>query len=387
MVRGLPQLDHVDQLCDACLAGKQRRAPFPQEAKHRATGRLDLVHGDLCGPVTPATHGGRSYFLLLVDDVSRYMWLVLLSSKGEAAGAIKKFQAGVEVETGRKLRALRTDRGGEFNSVTFGEYCAVKGVQRQLTAPYSPQQNGVVERRNQTVMAMARCLLKAKAMPSTFWGEAVSTAVFILNRSPTKALHGMTPYEAWHEAKPAVHFMRAFGCIAHVKVTRPHAKKLDDRSIKMVFVGYEPGSKGYRVYDPVSGRLHVTRDVVFDEAKGWNWADSGESAAPETFTVEYTVNTSSGGGQPEAPVSPAAHMSLHQASRHRTPTASSLSRHRRACRPGWTWTMKEHHVGTALWQTVSTPPSRESWVKMSSCFPRPRRRKATRRGEHQWRRS
>ncbi|KAH7851042.1 hypothetical protein Vadar_006503 [Vaccinium darrowii] len=322
MVRGLPQLDHVDQLCDACLAGKQRRAPFPQEAKHRATGRLDLVHGDLCGPVTPATHGGRSYFLLLVDDFSRYIWLVLLSSKDEAAGAIMKFQSGVEVETGRKLRALRTDRGGEFTSVTFGEYCAEKGVQRQLTAPYSPQQNGVVERRNQSVMAMARCLLKAKAMPSTFWGEAVSTAVFILNRSPTKALQGVTPYEAWHGKKPAVHFMRTFGCIAHVKVTRPHTKKLDDRSIKMVFVGYEPGSKGYRVYNPDSGRLHVTRDVIFDESKGWNWADSGESAAPETFTVEYTVSTFSGDGIPTAPVSPAAsNVSAAGEMEHHTPVA------------------------------------------------------------------
>ena len=193
LVRGLPQLDQVDQLCDACLAGKQRRAPFPQQANYRATGRLDLVHGDLCGPVTPATHGGRRYFLLLVDDASRFMWLVLLSSKDEAAGAIKKFQAGVEVETGRKLRALRTDRGGEFTAVTFGEYCAEQGVHRQLTAPYSPQQNGVIERRNQTVMAMARCLLKARGVPSTFWGEAVSTAVFILNRSPTKALKNKTP--------------------------------------------------------------------------------------------------------------------------------------------------------------------------------------------------
>ncbi|KAH7845363.1 hypothetical protein Vadar_001167 [Vaccinium darrowii] len=322
MVRGLPQLDHVDQLCDACLAGKQRRAPFPQEAKHWATGRLDLVHGDLCGPVTPATHGGRSYFLLLVNDFSRYIWLVLLSSKDEAVGAIMKFQSGVEVETGRKLRALRTDRGGEFTSVTFGEYCAEKGVQRQLTAPYSPQQNGVVERRNRSVMAMARCLLKAKAMPSTFWGEAVSTAVFILNRSPTKALQGVTPYEAWHGKKPAVHFMRTFGCIAHVKVTRPHTKKLDDRSIKMVFVGYEPGSKGYRVYNPDSGRLHVTRDVIFDESKGWNWADSGESAAPETFTVEYTVSTFSGDGIPTAPISPAAsNVSAAGEMEHHTPVA------------------------------------------------------------------
>ncbi|WVZ95469.1 hypothetical protein U9M48_041230 [Paspalum notatum var. saurae] len=160
------------------------------------------------------------------------------------------------------------DRGGEFTAVTFGEYCAEKGVHRQLTAPYSPQQNGVMERRNQTVMAMARCLLKVRKVPGTFWGEAVSTAVFLLNRSPTKSVTGKTPYEAWHGEKPAVQFLRTFGCIAHVKVTRPHGGKLDDRSIKMVFVGYEPGSKAYRVYDPVAGRLHVSRDVIFDEAKG-----------------------------------------------------------------------------------------------------------------------
>ncbi|OAE29316.1 hypothetical protein AXG93_3102s1430 [Marchantia polymorpha subsp. ruderalis] len=191
MVQGLPQFDHVDQLCDACLAGKQRRAPFPQKAKYGARKRLDLVHGDICGPVTPATHGGRSYFLLLVDDVSRYMWLELLSSKGEAASAIKKFQAGVKVEMRRKLRALRIDRGGEFTSISFGE-------------------------------------------------------------SPTKALHDMTPYEAWYGKKPAVHFMRTFGCIAHVKLTRPHAKKLDDMSIKMVFVGYEPDSRATESVSHVS---------------------------------------------------------------------------------------------------------------------------------------
>ncbi|WVZ83459.1 hypothetical protein U9M48_030605 [Paspalum notatum var. saurae] len=288
MVRGLPQLDHPDQLCEVCLAGKQRRGAFPKEAKYRAKERLDLVHGDLCGPVSPATHGGRRYFLLLVDDVSRYMWLVLLTRKDEAADTIKKFQAGVEVETGRKLRALRTDRGGEFTAVTFGEYCTEKGVHRQLTAPYSPQQNGVVERRNQTVMAMARCLLKARKVPGTFWGEAASTAVFLLNRSPTKSVTGKTPYEAWHGEKPAVQFLRTFGCIAHVKVTRPHGGKLDDRSIKMVFVGYEPGSKAYRVYDPVAGRLHVSRDIIFDEAKGWPWEETGEAHC-DTFTVEYTV--------------------------------------------------------------------------------------------------
>jgi transposase InsO family protein len=139
------------------------------------------MHGDLCDPVTPATPGGRRYFLLLVDDLSRYMWVVVLGSKGEAA----------EAECGRKLRVLHTDNGGEFAS-----YCADEGVQRYYSAPYSPQQNGVVERHNQTVVWMAWALLKQRGMPAVFWGEAVVTAVYILNRSPTKALNGRTPYEA-----------------------------------------------------------------------------------------------------------------------------------------------------------------------------------------------
>lgn len=121
MVRGLPTIDHTDQLCDGCLAGKQRRLPFPEEAKFRAQEALELVHGDLCGPITPATPGGRKYFLLLVDDMSRHMWIRLLSGKHEAAMAIKQFQVGVELESGRKLRALRTGcRGGILHTAECG---------------------------------------------------------------------------------------------------------------------------------------------------------------------------------------------------------------------------------------------------------------------------
>jgi len=266
MVRGLPLIEHAGELCDSCLAGKQRRLPFPKKASYCAGDILEIVHGDLCGPITPATHGERRYFLLLVDDCSRYMWLHLLSSKDEAPAAIMAFQAQVETETGKKLHVLRTDRGGEFTSVEFGLYCAGQGVERHLTAPYSPQQNGVVERRNQTVVGMARSMLKAMKMPAAFWGEAVCTAVFILNRAPTKSLKGSTPFEAWHGRKPDVSFLRTFGCVGHVKKMKPNLSKLEDRSTPMVFLGYERGSKAYRLYDPRDRRVVVSRDVVFDEA-------------------------------------------------------------------------------------------------------------------------
>jgi transposase InsO family protein len=312
MVRGLPLLQQVTQVCDGCLLGKQRRAAFPTQSKYRADEHLELVHGDLCGPIEPATPAGNRYFLLLVDDMSRYMWLTLIRSKDEAANAIKHFQAHAEVESGRKLRALRTDRGGEFTSIEFGEYCANLRVGRQLTAPYSPQQNGVVERRNQTIVATARSMMKAKGVPGRFWGEAMSTAVFLLNRSPTKSLDNQTPYEAWYGQRPAVHFLRTFGCVGHVKITKPGLKKLDDRSAPMVLLGYEQGSKAYRLYDPVSERVHVSRDVVFDEDAAWDWGPLTPDGAPqlEPFTVEQVVTTTIGTAPassltPPSPPSPA----------------------------------------------------------------------------------
>jgi IS30 family transposase len=148
-------------------------------------------------------------------------------------------KAATEMELQLQVRSLRTDRGGEFISREFNAYCEEKGIKRFITAPYSPQQNRVVEIRNQTVVAMARSLLKSKNLPNTFWGEAVATAVYLLNRAPTKSVPDRTPYEAFYGRKPKVAHLRTFGCIGHVKIATPHLTKLEDRSTKMVFIGYE----------------------------------------------------------------------------------------------------------------------------------------------------
>jgi transposase InsO family protein len=139
MVHGISNLNHPDELCDSCLAGKHRRTPFPHIAKFCADKLLELVHGDLCGPITPATPSGKKLFLLLIDDKSRYMWLTLLEKKSDAAEAIKRFRASAELEFGQRLRTLHTDRGGEFTSARFLYYCADLGIKRHLTAPYFPQ--------------------------------------------------------------------------------------------------------------------------------------------------------------------------------------------------------------------------------------------------------
>jgi hypothetical protein len=323
MVHGLPRIEQVDQVCDGCLVGKQRRFPFPAASKFRARRQLELVHADLCGPITPETPSSKTMFLLAVDDMSRYMWLVLLATKDEAATTIIRLQARAEAEVGHKLGTLRTDRGGEFTARAFGEYCAGQGIQRHLTAPYMAQQNGVIERRNQTVLGMARCMLKAMGIPGRFWGEAVTTAVFVLNRAPTRSLEDKTPYEAWYGSKPTVHFLCTFGYVAHVQNTGGHLRKLDDRSTPMVFIGYKPGTKAYRLYNPVTDRVHVSRDVVFEEGRAWNWNQGGaktniDSVGGDPFIVEYVYvpgAAGAGGAPPSIESTPRSTLAAQSAGR------------------------------------------------------------------------
>ena len=139
LVRGLPEVGQVDQLCEACLAHKQKPLPFPKKGEYRARRILELVHGNLCGLIAPETPNGSKYFLLLVDDRSRYMWVVMLSSKDRAPEAIKEIKAHAEGESELKLGALCTDWGGEFTSHEVAEYCMGEGIHRQHTAPYSLQ--------------------------------------------------------------------------------------------------------------------------------------------------------------------------------------------------------------------------------------------------------
>lgn len=176
-----------------------------------------------------------------------------------------------EKEAKCPIKTLRTDRGGEFTSHEFQKFCDDAGILRHLTAPYSPQQNGVVERRNRTVVAMTRGLLKEKKMPSIYWGEAVRHSVYLLKRLPTKTLKGETPYEAWKGYKPQFEHIKVFGCLAHMKVPKVHTTKLDDRSKLVIYLGKEPGTKAHRLHDPATGKLYVSRDVIFEEDKSWKW--------------------------------------------------------------------------------------------------------------------
>ncbi|XP_076918584.1 uncharacterized protein LOC143579055 [Bidens hawaiensis] len=185
---------------------------------------------------------------------------------------------------------LRTDRGGEFTSSEFHQFCKDNGIARQLTAPYSPQQNGVVERRNRTMLSTTRSIMKAMSMPQNFWGEAVRHTIYVLNRIPTKALTNTTPFEALKGRKPNLKHLRVFGCVAYAKVPSNHLTKLDDRSVKMVYLGVEEGSKAYRLYDPNTKRICISRDVKFLEKDSWNWEEyMNEVGSEEPEWVDFIV--------------------------------------------------------------------------------------------------
>lgn len=220
------------------------------------------------------------------------MWTELLQEKSEALKKFKNFKKLVEKETKAAMQTLRTDRGGgEFTSRDFQNYCDRYGIRRHVTAPYSPQQNGVVERRNRTLMEMTRSILKHRNVPNLLWGEAVRHSTYLINRIATRSLLGKTPYEMLREKKPNLSNLKIFGCISYVRTEAAGRKKLDDRSRILVHMGTEPGSKAYRLLDPIQKKVVVSRDVTFDESQGWNWSETEPKGDENsgTFKVDLRI--------------------------------------------------------------------------------------------------
>lgn len=175
----------------------------------------------------------------------------------------------VEKEVGASIKCL--DRGREFNSIEFDQFCRKNGIKRQLITSYTPQQNGVAERKNRMVTNLVRAMFTGKQVPKTFWPEAVKWAMYVLNRSPMVAVKDMNPEEAWSGRKPSVEHFHVFGCVAHVHVPDAKRTKLEDKNLRYVLLGVSSESKGYRLYDPIAERIVVSRDVTFEEGKQQEW--------------------------------------------------------------------------------------------------------------------
>ncbi|KAK1696014.1 hypothetical protein QYE76_012711 [Lolium multiflorum] len=257
-----------DRVCSACVAGKQLKKKHPIKSIVTTSRPLELLHVDLFGQSHYDTLGGSKYRLVIVDDYSRYSRVFLLKSKDETHREFITFAKKAQRTYESEIKAIRIDNGTEFKNYTMQEFVDDEGIKHEFSAPYTPQQNGVVERKNRTIIEMARTMLSEFNSPHNFWGEAISTAVHYSNRLFLRPLHNKTPYELLTCNKPNVMYIRVFGCKCLVKNNKGKLGKFETRTIEGIFVGYAENSHAYRYYNRSTRTIEVSCDVVFLEDNG-----------------------------------------------------------------------------------------------------------------------
>ena len=251
-------------VCEPCIQAKQHRLPFPT-SDTISTKPLQLIHMDVCGPLEETSRGGARYLATFLDDFSKLSTVEPVAQKSEVATKVKEVFQRLETQTGQKLQKVRTDRGGEYLNTELDGYYKSKGVVHQTTAPYTPEQNGVAERFNRTLMERVKAMLLDAKLDKELWAEAAVTANYIKNRSPSSS-STQTPWELFYGRKPDVSNMRVFKARAYVHVPKQLRHKLDPLSQAGTFLGYEPTSKAYRVL-LADFKMVVSRNVTFDETK------------------------------------------------------------------------------------------------------------------------
>ena len=192
-----------------------------------------------------ASLGGSRYYVTLIDDFSRKVWVYFLKNKSDVFETFKKWKAMVETESGLKLKCLRFDNGGEYIDGGFKEYCAVNGIRMEKTVPGTPQQNGIAERMNRTINERARSMRLHSGLPQTFWADAVHTAVYLINRGPSVPLEFRLPEEVWKGKEVQLSHLKVFGCVSYVHIDSDARNMLDAKSKKCFFIGYGDEEFGF----------------------------------------------------------------------------------------------------------------------------------------------
>ncbi|GKC39986.1 putative ribonuclease H-like domain-containing protein [Tanacetum coccineum] len=279
LVRGLPsKLFENEQTCVACQKGKQHRASCKSKIENSISLPLHLLHMDFFGPIFVKSIMKKMYCLVVTDDYSRFTWVFFLPTKDETSGILKSFITGIEILSNHKVKIIRCDNGTEFKNKEMNQLCKKKGIMRQFSVARTPQQNGVAERRNRTLIEAARTMLVDFKLPTTFWAEAVNTACYVQNRVLVVKPHNKTPYELFNGRPPILSFMRPFGCPVTILNTIDHLGKFDGKADEGFFVGYSLNKKAFRVFNSrtriVEENLHIrfsenTPNVVGTHSNGF----------------------------------------------------------------------------------------------------------------------
>nr|GEV97984.1 retrovirus-related Pol polyprotein from transposon TNT 1-94 [Tanacetum cinerariifolium] len=207
------------------------------------------LHMDLFGPTFVKSLNKKSYCLVVTDDYSRFTWVFFLANKDETSPIIKTFITGLENQLSLKVKVIRSDNGTKFKNNDLNQFYGIKGIKREFSVPRTPQENGIAERKNMTLIEAARTMLADLLLPIPFWAEAVNTACYVQNRVLVTKLHNKTPYELLHGRTPSIGFIRPFGCLMTILNTLESLGKFDRKVDEGFLVGYSVSSKGFRVFD------------------------------------------------------------------------------------------------------------------------------------------
>jgi len=261
--------DVESDFCESCVFGRKTRGSFPPNKNARSHRILELIHTDVCGPMPTPAHDGSRYFVTFTDDFSRASMVYCIQRKSETLDKFKEFVAMVEALHGCKIAKLKADNGGEFTSNEFRKFCRDKGIQMMFTVPYNPEMNSVSERLNRTLQEKATIMLIISGLEKKFWNEAILTANYIKNRSPTSAVgkqfKDKTPAEIWFKQKPNLSHLKIFGSICYNYIPVNNRSKFEKRSTKCIFLGYTASMGSYRLWDLEGNKLVIGRHVTFDE--------------------------------------------------------------------------------------------------------------------------
>ncbi|SCZ94918.1 BZ3500_MvSof-1268-A1-R1_C046g00151 [Microbotryum saponariae] len=296
-------------VCNACLSAKGHRLPFPDSDSHSSE-RLGLVHSDVLSfPESSLT--GKRYLVTFLDDFSRKLWAYAIGHKSEVFGVFKTWLAEVELETGAKLKVLRTDNGGEYCSRAFTEFCKARGTRRQYSIPRTPQQNGRAERVNRSIVEGVLALLADAHLPKSFWEEAAAYFVYCKNLCEHSALDKATPNFAWQGDRTNASALHPFGCTAWLTVAPELRSKLDPKAVRVLFTGYDLASKAFRFYDTTTKKISLGRNARFldNEFPGLR-SDSTEQDADTHFASACPTTESQAVVKTWTPLVRSAHMDV-----------------------------------------------------------------------------
>ncbi|KAH9762162.1 Integrase catalytic domain-containing protein [Citrus sinensis] len=298
----LPGLNSVSlPFCEHCVTSKQHRLKFSRFIA-RSKCILDLIHSDVWES-PDISMGGVKYMVTFIDDYSRRCWVYPIKKKSDVFLVFKEYKARVELESGKKIKCLRTDNSGEYTDGEFLAFCKQEGIQRQFTVAYTPQQNGVAERMNRTLTERIRAMLRTAGLPNSFWAESAKTACYIVNRSPSTAIGLKTTMEMWTRKPADYSYLHAFGCPVYVMYNAQERTKLDPKSRRCIFLGYADGVKEYRLWDPTAHKIVISRDVVFieNQQQRRNEDDSSVKEKSETIPVYVKNNLEDSDSSEAAP--------------------------------------------------------------------------------------